>query len=56
MANMKGPKTKGKNRLFVGETFGTQLSPKIVKTWARRWRKGYVVGPQAKKQRTQEKV
>jgi hypothetical protein len=32
---MKGPKVKGKNRMFVGEIFGQTPSPKIIKTWGR---------------------
>jgi len=35
MANVKGPKQKGKNRMFIGECFGITLSPKIAKGWGK---------------------
>jgi hypothetical protein len=39
MANMKGPKVKGKNRMFMGEIFGNTTSPKIAKGWGRAFTK-----------------
>ena len=41
MASVKKPKTKGKNRLFIGDLGGITISPKIVKTWAKGWRKPF---------------
>jgi hypothetical protein len=40
----KKPKSKGKNRLFIGDLCGITLSPKIMKTWAKGWRKPFAAG------------
>ena len=53
MASVKKPKVKGKNRLFMGDCFGTQCIA-VAKTWPRCWRKAFPVGPRSK--RTQETV
>lgn len=46
---VKKPQTKGKNRIRLGETFGTKMSVACFKTWPRCWRTAFPVGGKAKK-------